>query len=145
MGSLVENIICTEYDDSWGKFDLSSIIYEWYKTYRNSSYRDLTGDVSWNIWKLRDSFFFETIVKDLGMVVGRIVQAYKEVEVDVGKNIKSIGRRAQSFRKDVAWCFFDGACQGIKGYCGCGIILNICKQQAFHLQIGVGIGTNTRA
>lgn len=61
------------------------------------------------------------------MVVGIIIRAYREVVVDMGKKIKSKRKRAP-FHKDVPWCYFGGACQGIEGYCGCGIILNLFEQ-----------------
>ena len=75
-------------------------------------------------------------------MVGRVFRAYKEISNDVGKHVKG-NKRGPVFYKKFPWWFFDGACK--EGICGCGIILNISNNHAFHMQLGAWTGTNTRA
>jgi len=47
--------------------------------------------------------------------------------------------------KEKPWGFFDGACQGVPGYCGAGAVLFIDMSQYYLVRFAAGQGTNNRA
>ena len=72
---------------------------------KKSSSRDLVGLVSWNLWKFRNSIFFEYGVNVIGLVVERIVSSYTKIVANVGKTLKVI-KRDPNFHKKLPWCLF---------------------------------------
>ena len=72
---------------------------------KKSSSRDLVELVSWNLWKFRNSIFFEYGVNVIGLVVERIVSSYREIVANVGKTLK-VYKRDPNFHKKLHWCLF---------------------------------------
>lgn len=127
---------------AWGKDTFSGSLRQWYLIHSNLVVRHFVGLISWNIWIFKNYLFRDSTDKDLYLVVGSVVKDFKEFVPHMGKHV-SRNKKSHIFHKKFPWCFFDGACNNCTF--GCGIIINLFYNNAFYLQLGVGVGSNSKA
>ena len=114
-------------DFLWGKSTFLVFLKYWFNKFKSYFFKDVSGFIYWNLWKLRNVIFFDSIEINADLVVGRIIKAYRELASDSGKAPKSL-KREPIYHSNSPWCFFDGACQD--GRCAGGIFFHLSDQHS---------------
>lgn len=104
----------------------------------------MLGIISWEVWKFRNAVIFENVKKDLSFIFFKILRAQEELHKNLIQILKAI-RSTPIFNKDLAWILIYGACQGLEGRFGGGVVLFMNDKHYFHLELGAGEGTNTHS
>jgi hypothetical protein len=107
------------------------------------TFKDLPCYVIWGIWLNRNQVVFEDKGGYPSLVAHKVRAAFREKKKEAPRKVV-MPLRAPSFNLSVAWGYFDGACQGVPGSCGAGIVLYLTFDHFFHLKFKVGLGTNNR-
>lgn len=115
---VVESFIFSEY-------------YAWSQKYKRSFVTVLPRLIYWNLWKPRNSIFFDPSNKSADLVVERTLRANKELYSKPSK-VSKIIKRSPTFINNTRWCLFDGVCKGKEWVCGSGIVVNATDQLSFH-------------
>jgi len=126
--------------EEWGDTPFKDNLEKWYKKVRN--HKELPVFICWGVWRTRNYMIFENKSQNSSMVFNRILDVYNEsYKEKVFKRNRAI--RQPSLIDVIVVGYFDGA--ALLGQCGGGMCLNLNQSHSFHLWMGSGTGTNTRA